>query len=330
MDIFLMERLHDFKAYIDKGLHSISIEDEPDQLYSPIEYMLSIGGKRVRPLLCLATYSLFSKNISDSILFPTLSLEIFHAFTLVHDDIMDNADKRRGQLSIHKKWNQNVAILSGDVMSILAYKYLSYADEVVIKRIYSLFTKTAIQVCEGQQFDMDYEKKLFITMQEYQKMIGLKTAALIACSAKMGAILAGQEAETANLLYKYGYELGMAFQITDDYLDVYGDSSTFGKKIGGDIVNNKKSWLLVECARRAEGSNNQRLMDIMNIGEERSEEKIAAMIGLYEELNIKSAAEEEIEKYYNSALDSIKSLGIEKEEISFLRDFASMIVSRRK
>ena len=224
---------------------------EPAGLYDPLRYMMEIGGKRIRPRLCLTAYSLFKDEFSQEILSPAAALEVFHSFTLIHDDIMDKAPVRRGVPTVYKKWNDNTAILSGDVMSIESYKLIAKAPAQVLPQALELFSQTAAQVCEGQQYDMDFEDMESVPMTDYLKMIGLKTAVLIACSAKMGAIIGGASEKECDLLYRFGYDLGLAFQIADDWLDTYGDSAVFGKSIGGDIVNNKKTWLLTKAFEKA-------------------------------------------------------------------------------
>jgi Geranylgeranyl pyrophosphate synthase len=248
---------------LEQVLSNICNKAEPQELYAPIKYMISIGGKRLRPNMSLTTYSLFSENINDSILYPAAALEIFHEFTLIHDDIMDNAPLRRGYPTVYKKWDGNLAILSGDVMCIKSYELLSYCPKDKIDSIFSLFTKTAIKVCEGQQYDINFESRSNITLNDYIKMIGLKTAVLIACSAKIGAIIAGAKDDLCEALYDYGYHLGLAFQIQDDYLDTFGDSSTFGKTIGGDIANNKKTWLLIECFNRLKEPGKEKELNLL-------------------------------------------------------------------
>ena len=325
-----MYSLSDIDSIIQKCVLSLDLSGKPKELYQPIEYIISIGGKRIRPQLCLLAYSLFSSEIDKSIVSPAMALEIFHAFTLIHDDIMDNADIRRGQITIHKKWNNNVAILSGDVMSIKAYEFLSYAPKDKLSKVFDVFTKTAAQVCEGQQYDMNFEKEEIITMDEYLEMIGLKTAVLIACSAKIGAIIGGADEITAQALYDYGYQLGMAFQITDDFLDVYADPQSFGKNVGGDIVNNKKSYLLVKSMNVALGEDAKVLNQVMKLGEDRSVEKVERMKTLYDKLNIKKSTETEIEQYFKSAIHSVESLNIDKDKIALLNDFALLITNRKK
>ncbi len=325
-----MLNLNEIGQLVEKTLFTLELEKEPKELYGPIAYILSIGGKRIRPKMCLAAHSLFSSKVDRDVLYPAIALDVFHAFTLIHDDIMDKADMRRGQLTIHKKWNDNIAILSGDVMSIQAYEYLAYAPKEVLPAVMKVFTQTAIQVCEGQQFDMNFEDCPIITMDEYLKMIGLKTAVLIACSAKIGALIGGASEEEAQALYDFGYQLGIAFQITDDYLDVYADPNVFGKNIGGDITNNKKSWLLVKTMKDAQGEDKEELNAILALSEEQAEEKIARMKALYNKLDIAAAAEKEIDKYYSSALASLAKVEMDDDKRSMMEEFAHQIVKRQK
>ena len=306
------------------------IRREPANLYEPLDYMMAIGGKRIRPKLCLLCYNLLSDDLRNPILFPAMALEVFHEFTLIHDDIMDRSDTRRGNPTVYKRWNENVAILSGDVMSILAYKYLAYAPPEVLPDVLSLFTETAMQVCEGQQYDMDYEDLPFITKDDYLSMIGLKTAVLLACSAKMGALIGGATGPVCNALYQFGYKLGIAFQITDDYLDTFGNEQVFGKKIGGDIVNNKKTWLLVDCIRRAGGTRKQELDKLMQLGDADRALKVESVRNLYIELGVKEAAEAEILIWHRKALEELDKTGIAPHQTRILRQFAESLIHREK
>jgi len=315
---------------VQDGIKSRSLKADPVGLYDPIDYIVSIGGKRIRPALCMLSYSVFSDEVDDSVLTPALAIEIFHAFTLLHDDIMDKADMRRGHLTVHKKWNENTAILSGDVMSIKAYEWLCHARSERLPAVLALFNRTAAQVCEGQQYDMDFEDIPVITMKDYIKMIGLKTSALIACSSKMGAVLADADEKAAKALYEYGWQLGIAFQITDDYLDVYGDPKVFGKNTGGDITNNKKSWLMVESLVRADEGQKERIFKIMEIPETQASEKISKMMAIYDELDIRHLAETAIEEYYNRALEALKPLNLPAASYSELKEFATRITYRKK
>lgn len=325
-----MLTLKEIDNIIEKVILGLDLKGEPLSLYEPIEYMIGMGGKRIRPKLCLATYSLFSENISTKVVYPAIALEIFHGFTLIHDDIMDNADTRRGQPTVYKKWGDNKAILSGDVMQILAYKYLSECEKEVLPAALELFTKTAAQVCEGQQYDMDFEEAPFITMADYLNMIGLKTGVLIACAAKMGALVAGASEAVCNALYEYGYQLGIAFQITDDYLDTFGNQQVFGKKIGGDIENNKKSWLMVECLRLAKDEKRETLNQLISMGLEQKELKIKGMQQLYIELGIKEAAQGAILEYHQKAMDAISNIGLNPDQINLLKEYSEQLIHREK
>lgn len=316
-----------------KGLFdNLKFTDEPEGLYDPLRYMMEIGGKRIRPRLCLTAYSLFKDELNEEILAPTAALEVFHSFTLIHDDIMDKADVRRGVPTVYRKWDENTAILSGDVMSIESYKLLAKAPAKVLPKALDLFSKTAAEVCEGQQYDMDFENMAHVPMQDYLKMIGLKTAVLIACSAKMGALIAGASERECDLLYKYGYDLGLAFQIADDWLDTYGDPAVFGKAIGGDIVNNKKSWLMTRAFEKAE----VRLDDLsaamaMPVGtEEEKAAKISAVKAIYNELGIDEEAKNEIKRFHNQALGYAEQLGLGKFRYEMLHRYAAMLLGRSK
>ena len=293
-------------SIVQKSLININLQGEPSELYDPLEYMVAIGGKRVRPRLCLTVYNLFSDTVGTDVIYPAAALEIFHSFTLIHDDIMDKADLRRNHPTVCKRWGNNTAILSGDVMFIKSYQLIASCDPTKLQALLSLFSETAAKVCEGQQFDLNYESAPFITMDDYLNMIGLKTAVLIACAAKMGAILAGVKPSLAEALYHYGYELGIAFQITDDYLDCFGDVSSFGKKIGGDIVENKKSWLLVESLRASDPSQRERLKVAMGISD--PEDKIAAVQQFYEDTGVRSRAEKAIDDHYKAGLAILDSV----------------------
>lgn len=325
--MYTIKELHD---YVNKGLAAIDFTKDPAELYRPLEYMIAIGGKRLRPLTCLMAYNLFSDKIDKHILHPAFALEIFHGFTLIHDDIMDKADIRRGQPTVHKKWNNNIAILSGDVMSIKAYELLESVPADKLPHALSLFTKTAAQVCEGQQYDMNFENIPLITMEEYLSMIGLKTAVLIACSAKMGAIIAGADPKICDTIYEFAYTLGIAFQIQDDYFDTFGQSSIFGKSIGGDIMNNKKTWLLVETFKRVANSSKERLNYLLSLGEENSQEKIKGMQELYISTGVKEAAEEAIAMYHKKAMKIIAEAGFSESQMQQLSEYADMLVKRIK
>ena len=305
---------------------------EPAGLYDPLRYMMEIGGKRIRPRLCLLAYSLFKEEMNQSILGPAAALEVFHSFTLIHDDIMDKADVRRGVPTVYRKWDENTAILSGDVMSIESYKLLAQAPAEVLPKALELFTTTAAEVCEGQQYDMDFEDMESVPMDDYLKMIGLKTAVLIACSAKMGALIGGADDRTCDLLYRFGYDLGLAFQIADDWLDTYSDPKVFGKAIGGDILNNKKSWLMTRAFEKA-GERRSELLEAMAMPIETDEEKaakISKVIGIYDSLGIGEDAKNEIIKLHAQALAHVETLDLRPEAAVALENYAKNLIGRTK
>ena len=306
---------------------------EPAGLYDPLRYMIEIGGKRIRPRLCLLTYSLFKDEFTEEILSPAAAIEVFHSFTLIHDDIMDKADVRRGVPTVYKKWNENTAILSGDVMSIESYKMLAKAPAAVLPEALRLFSTTAAEVCEGQQYDMDFENMAQVPMADYMKMIGLKTAVLIACSAKMGALIGGASSEKADLLYRFGYDLGLAFQITDDWLDTFGDTRIFGKAIGGDILNNKKTWLMIQAQNNASPAELEALAAAMEMPISTDEEKaakIAAVKDLYAQLGVEQQAKEEIVRLHNQAMEYVDRLGLTEEKQEAIRHYAETLLGRSK
>ena len=305
---------------------------EPAGLYDPLRYMMEIGGKRIRPRLCLLAYSLFKEEMNQSILGPAAALEVFHSFTLIHDDIMDKADVRRGVPTVYRKWDENTAILSGDVMSIESYKLLAQAPAEVLPKALELFSTTAAEVCEGQQYDMDFEDMESVPMEDYLKMIGLKTAVLIACSAKMGALIGGADDRTCDLLYRFGYDLGLAFQIADDWLDTYSDPKVFGKAIGGDILNNKKSWLMTRAFEKA-GERRPELLEAMAMPIETDEEKaakISKVIGIYDSLGIGEDAKNEIIKLHAQALAHVETLDLRTEAAGALENYAKNLIGRTK
>jgi len=300
---------------------------EPEGLYEPIEYVLSIGGKRLRPVLCVMAFNLFSDNIKD-VIAPAMGVEVFHNFTLLHDDIMDNADFRRNMPTVHKKWNDNTAILSGDAMMVEAYKQLLKYKGVNFREILEVFTQTALEVCEGQQYDMNFETQQNVTEAEYLKMIELKTAVLIAGALKIGSLAAESTLEDADNLYKYGYNVGMAFQLQDDYLDVFGDFDVFGKKIGGDIISNKKTFLLISALNIAKGKTLELLLKTLSDKEIDTERKIKIITNIYKELGVDELSTKKMKSYLDNAfiyLDKVNVPEIKKEE---LRKFAISLSER--
>lgn len=317
---------------IKKLFSELRFTAEPAGLYDPLRYMMDIGGKRIRPRLCLTAYALYKDSLTEEILSPAAAIEVFHSFTLIHDDIMDKADVRRGVPTVYRKWDENTAILSGDVMSIESYKLLAKAPAAALPKALELFSTTAAEVCEGQQYDMEFENEESVPMESYLKMIGLKTAVLIACSAKLGAIVAGAEEKDCDLLYKFGYDLGLAFQIADDWLDTYADPKVFGKAIGGDIVNNKKSWLMTRAFEKA-GDLRDSLTAAMAMPiatEQEKAAKISAVKDIYEKLGIGDDAKEEIQRLHNQAMGHIDALGLTEEKASTLRNYAATLLGRNK
>ncbi|MDD7009808.1 MAG: polyprenyl synthetase family protein [Candidatus Cryptobacteroides sp.] len=309
----------------------IEFTREPKGLYDPLRYMIEIGGKRVRPSLCLTTYSFFRDEFDEGIISPATALEVFHSFTLMHDDIMDHSPLRRGMPTVWKKWNEDTAILSGDVMLIDAYRRISKAPHEVLGRVMSLFSTTAAQVCDGQQYDMDFESESEVPMEDYRKMIGLKTAVLLACSAEMGAIIGGASEEVCKALYNYGYELGMAFQVADDYLDAFGDEKVFGKPIGGDIVNGKKSWLTVRTLEKTDDREGflKAFGELADDSNSR-EAKIGKVKKYYTDCAVDSDAKIEIAGFTWKALEAVSNIGLKPENIEMLRNFAEKLVGRAR
>ena len=308
---------------------NIEFTREPEGLYDPLRYMISIGGKRIRPKLCLTAYSLFKDTLCPELEQPAAALEVFHTFTLIHDDIMDRSPLRRGKPTVWKKWNEDTAILSGDVMLIDSYSRITATHILNHGEVLNLFTRTAAQVCEGQQYDMDFESESGVTMAQYEKMIGLKTAVLLACSSKIGALIGGATPEQAEALYRYGYELGMAFQVADDYLDAFGDEKVFGKPIGGDIIQQKKSWLTV-CAMQDEPVREEFIaaMALPSDTPEQKAAKISRVKELYVKLGVDAKALKEIGHYTDNALKAVESLGLGAVKMEMLRRFAYKLVRR--
>ena len=316
---------------IAKLFQDIRFTSEPSGLYDPLRYMIGIGGKRIRPTLCLLSYSLFKDGFTPEVLEPAAALEVFHSFTLIHDDIMDKSPLRRGEPTVWKKWNSDTAILSGDVMLIDAYRRIAKAPARCLGEVLGLFTKTAAEVCEGQQYDMDFETRTEVSMAEYEKMIGLKTAVLIACAAKMGALVAGASERECDALYNYGYQLGMAFQVADDYLDAYGDQKVFGKPIGGDILNGKKSWLTVRTLQKI--SDRNVLLEAMAMEAETPEQKaakIAAVKEIYGKLGVDADAREEVKAFTARAMEAVGGLNLSSDAAAALKTFAEKLVGRAK
>lgn len=311
---------------VNQKFEELSIDDEPAGLYDPIRYVLSGQGKRIRPTLLIMAANLYIENPEIAIE-PALGLEIFHNFTLIHDDIMDKADKRRNKPTVHKKWNVNTAILSGDTMLIKAYQFLHQYEGVNASLIYRLFDQSALEVCEGQQYDMEYEKRKTVSEDEYLQMIELKTSVLLACSLKMGALIGNAPKKESDALYDFGKFLGIAFQLQDDFLDAFGDSEVFGKKIGGDILENKKTILLIQALKKAGKEQKNVLIDLLE-NESDEERKINKVIDIYKELGIPQTTENLIRDYYDKALNAFNTLDKTEKEKENLRFVAEKLLQR--
>lgn len=314
---------------IDEAIRQIPFDLKPATLFDPIRYALSVGGKRIRPLLVLMATDLFGKELESS-LGPAIGIEIFHNFTLLHDDLMDNSDIRRGKPTVHRKYGTNSAILSGDAMLIESYRYMATAPPAILPELLALFTKTAMEVCQGQQLDMDFEKRSDVTESEYLEMIRLKTAVLLGCALKMGAMIGGATSQDAELLYDFGINIGLAFQLKDDLLDVYGDPRTFGKNIGGDIVCNKKTYLLIKALKSSGGKQHTELLKWISTEKFDKNEKIESVKNIYNDLNLRDISENLIEKYYLAALDALSSILISDERKKELVSLAENLMYRVK
>ena len=304
----------------------IAFQQEPEGLYNPLRYMIAIGGKRIRPRLCLTTYGIYASALGPEILQPAAGLEVFHTFTLIHDDIMDHSPLRRGAPTVWKKWNEDTAILSGDVMCIDSYKRIAQAPAKVLPEALQLFSKTASEVCDGQQMDMDFEKRNHVEMAQYMQMIGLKTGVLIACSAQMGALIGGAPQSAQKSIYDYGYLLGLAFQVADDYLDAYGDEKVFGKPIGGDILNGKKSWLTV----RAQELGAKGLETALADNTAAPAEKIARVKAIYDSVGVADEARRTIGELSAKAIGKAREANLPEGGPEALERFAHALVGRVK
>ncbi len=312
---------------VNESLDIISRGREPETLYEPIRYVLSIGGKRIRPVLMMLTYELF-RDDPEKIMMQACAIETYHNYTLLHDDFMDNADLRRGHQTVHKKWNANTAILSGDSMLVLAYQRMAQCDPDKLKPVLDLFSETALEIGEGQQYDMDFEQRNDVTEAEYIEMIRLKTSVLLACAMKIGAILADAPVSDAENLYKFGEQVGLAFQLQDDYLDVYGDSAVFGKAIGGDIVSNKKTYMLINAMNRADEKQRARLSGWIDAKKFDAGEKIAAVRALYDEIGIDRLALEKINYYFEQSRKYIDAVGVAEERKAELMSYVARMMKR--
>ena len=307
---------------------SLPYERKPKSLYDPIEYVLAAGGKRIRPSFVLMAYNLFHDDV-DRILPVATALETYHNYTLLHDDLMDKADMRRGRPTVHKKWDDNTAILSGDTMLVLAYEHLAKCDTKYLKPALDLFTETALEVSEGQQFDMEFETRNDVAEEEYIEMIRLKTSVLLACALKMGAVVAGASDADANALYAFGEKVGLAFQLQDDLLDVYGDPKVFGKAIGGDITSNKKTYMLINAFNRANAEQRAELERWVNAETFDREEKIAAVTRLYNEIGIDRLAQDKIAQYFDESRKYLEAVSVSDERKVELAAYAQRMMKRK-
>ena len=319
----------DLEKKINKAIEELDYERNPKSLFEPISYILSIGGKRLRPILAYMATNLFSDNL-DKTTDPAIGLEIFHNFSLLHDDLMDNASVRRGEQTVHVKWNANTAILSGDAMLIDAYNYMLKVDADILPRILRVFNTTAMQVCEGQQYDMDFEKRMNVKESEYLEMIRLKTAVLVAASLKIGAIMGNASEEDANRLYNYGINIGLAFQLKDDLLDVYGDPIEFGKNIGGDILCNKKTYLLIKALENSNKEQETALKEWITAETFDSNTKINAVKEIYDDLKLDVLVEKLIQKYYLAAIQCLSEVNVTDKRKQQLLIYTNQLMKREK
>ena len=313
---------------IETALAAIPYPQQPEGLYEPIRYVLSMGGKRLRPTLTLMAYALYKEDTERAL--PTaIGLETYHNHTLLHDDLMDKADMRRGKLTVHKKWDENTAILSGDTMLIMAFQHILRTDCHRLPEVLNLAARTMQEICEGQQYDMNFESRSDVREEEYIEMIRLKTSVLLACALKAGALIADAPEEDCEQLYQFGEKIGLAFQLQDDYLDCYGDPAVFGKQIGGDICCAKKTFMLINAFNRANDAQKAELNRLLNDVDER-EEKVAGVLALYDELEIPALCRERMETLYAEARRIFDSLSIDAERKQPLWDYAEKLLSRKK
>lgn len=309
-------------------LVQLPYDRRPASLYEPIRYVLSMGGKRIRPVLMLLSYNLFKED-PETILMPACALETYHNYTLLHDDLMDNADLRRGHETVHKKWNANTAILSGDSMLVLAYQRMQQCSSDKMAEVLALFTETALEIGEGQEYDMAFEHRDDVSEEEYIEMIRLKTSVLLACALKIGAILAGASKEDADNLYRFGEQIGLAFQLQDDFLDVYGDTRVFGKAIGGDITSNKKTFMLINALNHANDDQRRQLESWIGATEFDRDEKVAAVTRLYNEIGIDRMAQDKIAYYFEQSRKYLQAVSVDDSRKAELAAYAQRMMNRQ-
>ncbi len=321
-----------------EAIKQVPDRTEPKGLYEPVRYVLSMGGKRIRPVLMLIAYGMYRDDIG-SIMPTALGIETYHNYTLLHDDLMDRAEVRRGKPCVHRKWDDNTAILSGDAMLVLAYQLMAKAKTECLAEVLTLFTKTALEIGEGQQYDMDFEQRMDVGEEEYIEMIRLKTSVLLACALKIGAIQAHAPGPDADMLYRFGERIGLAFQLQDDLLDVYGDYRTFGKQIGGDILCNKKTYMLIQALRNADSGQREQLERWLNVRIEdsgnangRSEEelqKIQAVTDIYDAIGVRKMAEAKIGLYFDEAMECLRAVNVPEERKQVLKELANQLMNRK-
>lgn len=315
-------------AKVNNFLKDLPYNRQPMTLYTPIRYVLSMGGKRIRPVLLLLAYQLY-KDDPESILMQATALETYHNYTLLHDDLMDNADLRRGNETVHKKWNANQAILSGDSMLVLAYERMAQCPNDKLAEVLGIFTQTALEIGEGQQYDIDFEQRTDVKEEEYIEMVRLKTSVLLACALKIGATLAGAPEADLRNLYKFGEQIGLAFQLQDDFLDVYGDPKVFGKAIGGDITSNKKTYMLINAFNHANDAQREELARWITAENFDREEKVAAVTRLYNEIGVDKLALNKIAYYFDQSRKYLDAVEVEEDKKTVLRQYAEKMMSRK-
>ena len=322
-----MQTLSYFRELIEKGLLQLKPDQKPVELYEPIQYLLNLGGKRMRPVLLLMSNEMFGGN-PEEVVSPALGIEVFHNFTLMHDDIMDKAPLRRSKATVHEKWNSNIAILSGDTMFVQACQLMMMVNEKHLRQVMDVFLKTAIEVCEGQQYDMNFESIDKVTIDEYLEMIALKTAVLLGGSLAIGAICADAKKADIDHIYQFGKKLGIAFQLQDDILDVYGNAEKFGKQVGGDIIANKKTFLLISACEQANNEQLELLQNWINKKEFDATEKITSVLSIYDSLKIKDQAEIKIDQYFHEAMSHLNAIQVDESGKAQLKSFAERLLVR--
>jgi geranylgeranyl diphosphate synthase type II len=322
-----MRTISEYQDLISRHFESIKYQKEPNNLYEPIRYILSLGGKRLRPVLTLMATEVFDVDCQKALAAAT-AVEVFHNFSLIHDDIMDDAPLRRGNETVHEKWNINTGILSGDAMLILAYQYFEAYEPKIFQELAKLFSKTALEVCEGQQYDVDFETRDDVTIPEYLKMIEYKTAVLVASAMKMGAIVAETTEENKNLIYDFGLNLGLAFQLQDDYLDAFGNPETFGKQVGGDIIENKKTYLYLKAMEFASVNEKEQLLHLFSFQSSENTDKINSVKGIFNQTGASAATQKAIENYTFKALETLAKMNIGNDKKAILKAFAENLMSR--